>query len=158
MYFWFLQVSQKTNEKNSTLLLWCLKSNCFCLFLGELKTPKRHFKINWTISKALKNCFNYEWSLNQNKTNRYLLKNSETFAKITQIYCKCKHKIASEWSDLKLVKCRQSKACQIKSGQIKSCQTEKLQQNSKIKKHRYHVTQKEPEKLTQGMAPLLTIG
>ena len=53
---------------------------------------------------------------------------------------KCKHKIASEWSDLKLVKWRQSKACQIKSGQIKSCQTEKLQQNTKIKKHRYHVT------------------
>ena len=43
MSFWYLQFSQETNEKNSSLLLWYLKSNCFS---EELKTQKRHSEIN----------------------------------------------------------------------------------------------------------------
>ena len=39
----------KNERKNLTLLLWYLKSNCFRSFLGELKTPKRHFEINWPL-------------------------------------------------------------------------------------------------------------
>ena len=37
------------SSKKSTSLLWYLKSNCFHPFLGQLKTPKRHFEINWTL-------------------------------------------------------------------------------------------------------------
>ena len=41
--------SPKNEQKNSTLLIWYLKSNCF-RFLGELKAPKRYFEINWPLS------------------------------------------------------------------------------------------------------------
>ena len=37
----------KSERKNSTLLLWYLKSIVFVRFLGELKTPKIHFEIKW---------------------------------------------------------------------------------------------------------------
>ena len=52
MSFWYLQFSKKTNKKNLTLLLWYLKSNCFRLFFGELKAPKRHFEINWPLHRT----------------------------------------------------------------------------------------------------------
>ena len=33
------------------MTLWYLKLTCFCsFFLGELKTPKRHFEINLPLS------------------------------------------------------------------------------------------------------------
>ena len=41
---------KKTNKQNSTKLLWYLKSNCFNHFWGELKTPKRHFEIDWPLA------------------------------------------------------------------------------------------------------------
>ena len=63
MSFWFLQFSQKTNETNSTLLLWYLKSNCFC-FVGELKTQKGHFEIKRTLVDMLH--ISYDWQLDLN--------------------------------------------------------------------------------------------
>ena len=39
MSFWYLQLSQKTNEKKSSLLLWYSRI-VFVRFSGELKTPK----------------------------------------------------------------------------------------------------------------------
>ena len=47
MSFWCLQFFQKTNKNNST---WgTVKLIFFIHFLGELKIPKRHFKINWPL-------------------------------------------------------------------------------------------------------------
>ena len=47
MSFWCLQSSQKTNKNNSA---WGTRAvNFFFRFLGELKKPKRHFKINWPL-------------------------------------------------------------------------------------------------------------
>ena len=45
----YLQFSQNS-KFNFTTMQWYLKSNCFHLFLGELKSPKRHFEINWPLS------------------------------------------------------------------------------------------------------------
>ena len=41
--------SPRKQTKNSTLQLWYLKLNFFVHFLGELKKPKRHFEINWSL-------------------------------------------------------------------------------------------------------------
>ena len=80
MSFWCLQFSQKTNKNNSSWVtvvkvrqnrndffkptflpknkptnssLHCGTSNriVFVRFLGELKSPKRHFEINWPLEK-----------------------------------------------------------------------------------------------------------
>ena len=50
---WYLQVSQNIKQKKSSLLLWYLKSNCFRLYFGRMKTPIRHFEINWPLQKQL---------------------------------------------------------------------------------------------------------
>jgi hypothetical protein len=47
MSFWCLQFFQKTNENNSTWGTIVVRLNFFVWFLEELKTPKRHFEINW---------------------------------------------------------------------------------------------------------------
>ena len=40
----------KNEQMNSTLLQWNLRSACFCSFFWKkLKTPKRHFEINWPL-------------------------------------------------------------------------------------------------------------
>ena len=41
----------KKRKKSSPLLLWYLKLNFFVYFLGELKTAKRHFEINWPLKR-----------------------------------------------------------------------------------------------------------
>ena len=47
----FNSPKNRTKKFNFTTMQWYLKSNCFRLYLGELKTPKRHFKIhNWPLS------------------------------------------------------------------------------------------------------------
>ena len=38
--------SPKKRTKNSTLLLWYLKSNCFCSFFGRIEDTKRTFRIS----------------------------------------------------------------------------------------------------------------
>ena len=43
-------ILQKNEWKISTLLLWCLNSNCFRSFLGKLNTKKRHFDIIWPLT------------------------------------------------------------------------------------------------------------
>ena len=49
MSFWCLQFSQKMNENNSTwgtiVVKWIFLFN----FLGELKIPKRHCEIKWSL-------------------------------------------------------------------------------------------------------------
>ena len=53
MSFWYLQFSQKMNEKNQ--LYGTSSRIVFVRFLKELKTPKRHFEINWPLSSTLNN-------------------------------------------------------------------------------------------------------
>ena len=51
MSFWYLQFSKKNERKNSTLLLWYLKLNCFRLFWGIIEdTKKTKFEINWPLN------------------------------------------------------------------------------------------------------------
>jgi hypothetical protein len=57
MSFWYLQFSQKTNE-NFWLYYYGTSSRIvFVRFLGELKTPKRHFEINWPL--VLSMCYKH---------------------------------------------------------------------------------------------------
>ena len=49
MSFWYLQFSQKTNEKIRLYYYGTSSRIVFVRFLGELKTPKRHFEINWPL-------------------------------------------------------------------------------------------------------------
>ena len=44
MSLWYLEFSQKTNDYYSTS-----SRIVFVRFLGEFKTPKRHFEINWPL-------------------------------------------------------------------------------------------------------------
>ena len=42
------------NERTNSTLLWYLRSTCFCLFFWKkLKTPKRHFQMNWPLVQSL---------------------------------------------------------------------------------------------------------
>ena len=65
MYFWNLQFSQKTNEKIRLYYYGTSSWIVFVRFLGELKTPKRHFEIDWPLackSKTDQNIFlNYSF-------------------------------------------------------------------------------------------------
>ena len=49
MYFLYLQFSQKTNKKIWLYYYGTSSWIIFIRFLGELKAPKRHFKINWPL-------------------------------------------------------------------------------------------------------------
>ena len=49
MSFWYLHFSQKTNKKVQLYYYNTSSLIVFIRFLGELKTPKRHFEINWTL-------------------------------------------------------------------------------------------------------------
>ena len=40
----------KNERRNSTLLLWYLRSTCYCSFFWKkFKIPKRHFETNWPL-------------------------------------------------------------------------------------------------------------
>ena len=54
MPFWYLQFSQKKNEKIQNYYYGTLSPIVFVPFLGELKTPKRHFEINWPLPVSRK--------------------------------------------------------------------------------------------------------
>ena len=48
MSFWYLQFSQKNKRKKNRFYYYGTSSRIvFVCFLGEFKTPKRHFEINW---------------------------------------------------------------------------------------------------------------
>ena len=49
MSFWYVQFSQKTNEKSRLYYYGTSSRIVFVCFLGELKTLKRHFEINWPL-------------------------------------------------------------------------------------------------------------
>ena len=49
----YLQFSQKTNEKNRLCYHGTSSRIVFIRFLGELKTLKRHFEINWPLKPNL---------------------------------------------------------------------------------------------------------
>ena len=49
MSFWYLIFSQKTNKKIQFYYYGTTSRIVFVRFLGELKTPKWHFEINWPI-------------------------------------------------------------------------------------------------------------
>ena len=51
-----LQFSQKTNEKLRLYYYGTSSQIVFVRFLGELKTPKRHFEINWTSDASGLRC------------------------------------------------------------------------------------------------------
>ena len=53
MSFWCLQFSQKRMKNNSTWGTIVAKSIFFVHFWGELKIPKRHFKINWPLTETV---------------------------------------------------------------------------------------------------------
>ena len=72
MSLWYLQLSQKTNENIWLYYYGTSGRIVFVRFLGELKSPKRHFEINWPLSKNNK----VKWTKrlgrlvgNMNKTN-----------------------------------------------------------------------------------------
>ena len=52
MSFWYLQLSQKTNEKIRLYYYGTSSRIVLVRFLGELKTPKRHFEMNWPLVLA----------------------------------------------------------------------------------------------------------
>ena len=59
----------KNKRKNATLLL-CIGTSSrivFVHFLGELKTPKRHFEINWPLVDMLH--ISYGWHIGFEKKN-----------------------------------------------------------------------------------------
>ena len=43
MSFWYLWFSRKNEPKYSTLLLWYLKSNCFCSIFRRIEATKKPF-------------------------------------------------------------------------------------------------------------------
>ena len=49
MYFWYVQFFQKTNEKIQPNYYDTSSRIVFVRFLEELKTPKRHFEMNWPL-------------------------------------------------------------------------------------------------------------
>ena len=49
MSYWYLQFSKKMNEKIRHYYYGTSNWIVFVRFLGELKTPKRHFEINWPL-------------------------------------------------------------------------------------------------------------
>ena len=49
MSFWYLQFSQKTNETIQFYYYGTSSRIVFVRFLGELKTLKRHYEINWIL-------------------------------------------------------------------------------------------------------------
>ena len=72
MSFWYLQFSQKSEKKiDFTTTTYDTSSRIvFVHFLGELKTQKRHFEINWplVVDRSKKdedldsaNIFFYKW-------------------------------------------------------------------------------------------------
>ena len=52
MSFWYLQFSQKANEKIPLYYYGTSSRIVFVRFLGELKIPKRHFEINWPVPES----------------------------------------------------------------------------------------------------------
>ena len=50
MSFWYLQFSQKPNKKIRLYYYGTSIRIVFVRLLGELKTPKRHFEINWPLA------------------------------------------------------------------------------------------------------------
>ena len=60
--FLLSSILPKNERKNSTKLQWYLKLNCFRSFLEELKTPKRHFEINWPLQVPTM-CWSTFWSI-----------------------------------------------------------------------------------------------
>jgi len=44
IYFLYLHFSQKNEPKNSTLLPWCFKLNCFRLLFGSIEETKKTFR------------------------------------------------------------------------------------------------------------------
>jgi hypothetical protein len=50
MSLWYLQFSRKTNKKIRLYYYGTSSPILFVRFLGELKTPKIHFEINWPLS------------------------------------------------------------------------------------------------------------
>ena len=59
MSFWYLQFSQKTNKKIRLYYYGTSSRIVFVRFLKELKTPKRHFEINWPLVPRI--CRNRRW-------------------------------------------------------------------------------------------------
>ena len=64
-YFFKPTILPKTKRTNLTLLLWYLRLILF--FWKKLKTPKRHFEINWPLDAT------YLW-LDWNITNNFKVK------------------------------------------------------------------------------------
>ena len=77
MSFWYLQFPQKMNKKQFDFRYDRSKVFFFIRFLGELKTPQRHFEINWPLE------YN-EWKKvflsNENSDQRKLKKNPTHFS------------------------------------------------------------------------------
>ena len=68
-FLWYLQFSQKTNEK--IWLYYLIGTSCqivFVCFLGELKTTKRHFEINWPL--VLSMCYKHPAQPNLQTTKK----------------------------------------------------------------------------------------
>ena len=62
MSFWYLQFSHKMDKKNGKNQFYYYGTSSrivFVHFLGESKTPKRHFEINWPLLNMNWNDKNY---------------------------------------------------------------------------------------------------
>ena len=86
MSFWYLEVFQKWKKKIRLYYYSTSSRIVFVRFLRELKTPKRHFKINWPLGVNSTKCDGelgkFDWitcssySLKSRKTGTYF-KNSK---------------------------------------------------------------------------------
>ena len=62
MSFWYLQFSQKMNEKNWLYYYGTSSRIVFVRFLGEWKTPKIHFEINWPLVPSVLYMIEFKFS------------------------------------------------------------------------------------------------
>ena len=89
----------KNQQRNSMLILWNLRSTCFCSFFWKkLKTPNRYFEINWPLvgKEILKNNRKKEMSKNSctARPAHSLLKVSKSQKQILYLNQKCNENIS----------------------------------------------------------------
>ena len=62
--FWGHWFPPKNERTNSTLMLWYLRSTCFCSFFGgNRRSPKNNFEINWPLKGANKELWGFDATL-----------------------------------------------------------------------------------------------
>ena len=87
MSFRCFEFIKKTNKNNSSWEYHSSKSNFFVHYFGELKTPKRHFKINWPLAIPVHRTIHgrlYKWICTW--IRHMQLNNLKDISKLTDLY------------------------------------------------------------------------